>query len=83
MNKQPFYHQTEIENADGREDEIRRIVIRHGTAVLKDTIEVVNGELLFTSTSGASWAVEKALEEAGFKLSCPLESEPGDPADLM
>lgn len=83
MNKQPWYHQTEIENADGREDEIRRIVAKHGVAVLEDTIDIVNGELLFTSTSGASWAIEKALEEAGFQLSCPLDAEPGDPADLI
>ena len=82
MNKQPFHHQTEIENCpESIEDNVIRLVKGVSPDIID--VDVANGELLFMATRSLCDEVERALEDAGFKLSYSITAEPGDPADLM
>lgn len=87
MNEQPHYHQAEFEEPLQIEDPngkaVVRVVKKACPDILEDTIDLVNGELLFTATRCCCLEVEAALEAAGFTLSYALSCEPGDPADLM
>jgi len=81
MNKQPFYHQTELK---GSYDEAKvKSMVSSIDNVLPCTVELVNGELLFTATSDMSGEAIELLLDMHVEMACPLLVEPGDPADLM
>lgn len=84
MNKQPFYHQAELE---GEEAQIVNAIygIR---GVLKGSVDYVCGELLFTATRDVSVEANNALaklksENRINEITVWVNAEPGDPQDLM
>jgi hypothetical protein len=81
MNVQPFYHCAEQVKGDKR-----AIIkaIKSIKTVLKDTVDLFNGELLFTATSDVSnEANEKLKALPGVTMGDEIDAEAGDPADLL
>ena len=81
MNKQPFYHGTELKGSYDKA-EVERMV-GDIVNVLPETVQLENGELLFTATDDMTEEVAELLTDMHVEMSCPVECEPGDPADLM
>lgn len=81
MNKQPFYHQTELKGSYDTREVVA--MVSSIDNVLPYTVELINGELLFTATDDMCVEVVGLLTDMHIEMACPLECEPGDPADLM
>lgn len=86
MNKQPYYHSVEFWRLTG--DEQKSIVdgIKRIKGVIKSSVEVSNGEVLFTATGDMVAETERLIAKVigdKTKIVGPVECEPGDPADLM
>ena len=79
MSKQPFYHCGE--GLVGDRDEIIK-AIKSIKTVLKDSIELFNGELLFTATSDVSNIANIKIKEIA-TIEQDIFADPGDPADLL
>lgn len=81
MNKQPYYHCGQ--EVIGDEKLIVKAVKKIPT-VIKTSVELFNGELLFTATSDISTEANKVLKRLpGVRVVVPIDAEPGSPEDLM
>lgn len=84
MNKQPFYHSGYIDSdkTEATEDQIKTAIIKI-PKVLRNTYEFYCDELLFTATSDVSVGATAECRAIGVVFITPIDSEPGDPCDLI